>query len=66
MMKTNLLAETFCLFRVTDGGQSLEVYYFRGWIKGVCEKKCFIRILGKREKNSRLEKCVYSYYKLLY
>jgi hypothetical protein len=37
-MKTNPLAETFCPFTATDSGQSLEVHYFRGRIKRVCEQ----------------------------
>jgi hypothetical protein len=38
MVKRNPPAETFCPFTATDGGQSPEVHYFRGRIKGVCEQ----------------------------
>jgi hypothetical protein len=38
MMKINPPAEIFCPFRITDGGQSVDVHYFRGRIEGVCEQ----------------------------
>jgi hypothetical protein len=61
MVRTNPLAETFYPFTTTDGGQSLEVHYISGRIKGVREQSASEEYWTKKNRTDDWRKLYIDY-----